>query len=132
MPVPNYRCWAKAISQAEPGSIKHSRQWLTSRRGWLLVFDDRLRCGDWDIPFTAISEAVLYRGWSPPWPVQVLELVVGAHAYQFGLNPWCRVQGHLPIVVRTASLKLGYSAFSLIVRVAALAIVTYWLWNRLK
>ena len=129
MQGPIYKCWTKAISQAEPGSIKHSRQWVTSRRAWLMVFEDRLRCGDWEIPFAAISDAVLYKGWSPPWPVQVLELVVGTYAYQFGLNPWCRIQDHLPIVVRTAPLKLGHSAFSLLVRVGFLAVLVFWLWG---
>ncbi|MEM9906117.1 MAG: hypothetical protein AAF921_13950 [Cyanobacteria bacterium P01_D01_bin.44] len=46
---------------AEGDHIRRSFNWVMSRRGLLKVYDDRLACGDWDIPYADIEEAVLFR-----------------------------------------------------------------------
>ena len=129
MTSPLYRCWTKAISEQTPGEIMRSHRWVTARRGWLQFHADQLVCGDWVIPTTAIREVVLYKGWSFPWPVAVLEVVVGQHGYQFGLNPWCRVERYLSTPYRTEKLRLGYTPFSVVVRLLALGYVGYLVWT---
>lgn len=75
---------------------------------------------------------VLYKGWSFPLPVSVLEVVVGPDAYQFGLNPWCRVEPYLFSSYRTEKLKLHNSPFSIVVRLLALGYVGYLIWTYIR
>jgi hypothetical protein len=45
--------------------------------------------------------------------------------WQFGFNPWVRIAEHLPFEFRCESVRVRYSAFSLIVRLAAIAYLAY-------
>ena len=130
MPRQIHKCFAKAIGEATPGEIVRSGKWVTSRRAWLKIYDDRVICGDWDIAYSTVSDAVLYKGWSYPWPVRVLELVVGSSAYQFGVSPWCALERHLPIEVRSVPLEMKHSTFSILIRVLAVGYLVHWLWQR--
>jgi hypothetical protein len=127
---PIARCWTKAISEEVPGRIVRSQKWVVARRTWLRIYGDHLECGDWNIPFEITSGIVLYKGWQFPWRVKVLEVVVGTHAYHFGLNPWCRIESHLRTQFRTEELHLKHSPFSIAVRVAALAYLGYLIWEQ--
>jgi hypothetical protein len=128
--TPIARCWSKAISGEVPGQIVRSQKWALARRGWLHFYADRLVCGDWTIPYAIAANTVLYKGWQFPWPVKVLEVVVGTEAYHFGLNGWCRVEKHLRTPFRVEALQLKHSPFSIVLRLAALALLGYLLWEQ--
>ena len=130
MSKPRYRCWTKATNK-EDGMPRYSHHWLTSRRAWFKVFDDRVECGDWVFPVSSVREAVVFK--SKQWfvPVSVLHLRTETATYQFGFNPWCRVESYLPFEVKTERVRLSYSIFSLVVRLALVGYLVYWLWTKL-
>ena len=114
------RYFTKATDQ-ELGAPRHSANWLVSRRGWLRVFEDRLECGDWVIPAASVTKATLYSVGMG----HVLAVSTQERTYQFGLNPWVKVPLVLPFPFTTEKAKLGYSPFSIAVRVAAVAYIIY-------
>jgi hypothetical protein len=96
----------------------------------LKVYSDRLVCGDWSIPFVEIDDAVLYTG--QRWLMAVHVLAVKAHGktYQFGLHGSPFWRGELPFEVRREPLRMGYSWFSIIVRIIAWLALGYLAWQR--
>ncbi len=130
MSKPRYRCWTKATNK-EVGEPRFSHHWATSRRAWFKVFDDRVECGDWVLPVSSITQAVVFK--SRYWfvPASVLRLRTSAATYQFGFNPWCRVGSYLPFEFTTEEIQPAYSVFSFVVRLAVVSYLIYWLWTKL-
>lgn len=124
-----HRCMTKATI-AEGDDIRHSLNWLVSRRGILKVYDDRLECGDWDIPYSDIEEAVLFQTRQMFIPCYVLRVRTNNRIYQFGLNPGKYWASELPFPVRRESAKLAFSWFSLVIRMGTLAAIVFWIWSR--
>jgi hypothetical protein len=58
MQKPLHRYLVKAV-RAECDQFQYGREWLLARRGLLKIFEDHLECGDWRIPYSEISEAVV-------------------------------------------------------------------------
>lgn len=54
-------------------------------------------------------------------PVFVLSVETSSRNYRFGFNPWTAVASHLPFDFRREKVRLGYSAFSIGLRMALLA-----------
>ncbi|WP_143536913.1 hypothetical protein [Rubricoccus marinus] len=129
MDAPLYSCLTKA-SNRESGVPRASANWVVSRRGRFVVFPDRIRVGDWVIPFEEVSHAVLYRiPYLPFVDASVLELSDGETTYQFGFNPWAHPERHFPIPVEERRETMRYSAFSVGIRVAAVAYGLYLIWE---
>lgn len=124
MTAPLYRAWTKGTDQ-EPGAPRYSANWATARRAWFRVYDDRVECGDWVIPASAVQDAVLYESRQWFMPVSVLAVTTAARTWQFGFNPWARVAEHLPFAFRRERVRLRYSAFSVAVRVLLLGYVAW-------
>ena len=129
MASPIYRAWAKAIrtDHSDPG---YSVSWVTAVRGWLNVYPDRLECGNIVIPFEAVKGAVLYEARQWFIPVYILAVTITEGTYQFGLNPWTNIGGHLPFSFRRERVRLRYSPLSVAVRVALVAYVAYLIYCR--
>jgi hypothetical protein len=123
-----YRCMTKATT-AEGDDIRHSVSWMLSRRAFLKVYKDRLECGDWIIPYEAMSEAVLFRTRQLLIPCYVLRVKALGRIYQFGLNPGKFWEADLPFPVRREQAALGYSWFSIGIRLAAVLALVYLLWT---
>jgi hypothetical protein len=130
MERPRYRAWTKATRDGA-GEPRYGIHWITSRRGWFRIFADRVECGDWVIPNSAIQEAVLFKTKQGFIPVSVLRLTTAGTTYQFGFNPWVHLERYLPFNFRSESVKLKYSAFSLAVRIAVLGYLLLWIWRRI-
>jgi hypothetical protein len=114
-----YSCITKA-TKSENGNPRHSINWLLSKRGVFSVYEDYVKCGDWQILFSQIKSAKLYKTKQMFIPVNVLELTTETETYQFGFNPWANPFKHLKIEYEVESVKMGMSAFSLILRIALL------------
>lgn len=124
----NYKAWCKGTSR-EDSEPRYSANWLVSKRAWFKIFDDRIECGSWKIPKDSIHKAIVYKTKQMFIPVTVLQLITEEGSYQFGFNPWARPIRHLDIEVEERSVKLQYSFFSILVRVAVLAYIGYWVWS---
>ncbi len=82
------------------------------------------------MPLDSIRRAVVYRGHSLFLPVRVLHLEAESGTYQFGFNPWVKIELRLPFEFERQDVRFGYSAFSLVLRVVLVAYVVFWLWQR--
>lgn len=127
-----HRCMTKATT-AEGDDIRHSLNWVVSRRGSLRVMDDALECGNWRIPYDKIDEAVLFNTRANfVIPCYVLRVKTEGKIYQFGLNPGKYWRGELPFSARREKLPLQFSWFSITVRVFLLISIGYLLWQRVR
>jgi hypothetical protein len=124
MTSPRYRAWTKATNR-ESGPPRRSAHWITARRAWFKVFNDRLECGNWNIPFDSITEAVVYEVRQGLLTAQVLEVSTPEGTRQFGFNPWVKIADHLPFAVRCEQVRMRWSMFSIALRVGAVAYLLY-------
>ena len=126
-----YRCWTKG-TRREKCPPRRSVNWAVSRRGWFRIFADRVQCGNWLIPVPEIQRAVLYHGRQFWLPVRVLELETEGGTYQFGFNPWVRVESHLAFPFSRQEVRLKYSIFSVAVRAALVLYLAFIIWRWLS
>lgn len=71
-------------------------------------------------------DAVLYE--SRQWgviPVRVLAVSTSSCVYQFGFNPWVRLPPGLSFQLRTERVRMHYSRFSIVGRIALVAYILY-------
>ena len=121
-----YRCMTKG-AQGAAEEFEYGLKWITSRRAFLKVFEDRLECGDWNIPYSAIEKAELFQTRSGLIPCFILKARTADHTFQFGLNGNKFWKGELPFEVKRTKGRLKYSAFSICLRVALLAGLVWYL-----
>ncbi|MDF1662464.1 MAG: hypothetical protein P1V97_11875 [Planctomycetota bacterium] len=115
--------WTKAIkSDTEPLAYR-PHLWFFSRRAHLTITDIGFQCGDWQIPFDTVKEAVLYE-FESIYFVKGNFLVVRTETdtYQFGLNPSSYWRGELPFKVKREQKGPGGLWFR---RVIFFALITY-------
>jgi hypothetical protein len=124
-----YRCWTKATT-TEGNQMKYGIHWMLSRRAFLKVYDDHIQCGDWKIGYPDIKDAVLYSLHSMLFiPGYVLHVATDNKTYHFGLN-WGRFwKGDLPFPVRHEKGKMRFSAFSILIRMAAIGYIIWIFWR---
>jgi len=125
---PVYRCWVKGTRRASNEKDRAGR-WMTSRRAWLEVHADRVVCGDWVVPFADVDRAILHRGRTLLFPFTVLDLRTADAVLQFGMNPWVRIEPHLPLELEHKEMHLRFSAIGWILRILLLAYVMYVVWS---
>jgi hypothetical protein len=125
-----HKCWAKAIV-AEGNIAGVALSWTMSRRGYLKIFDDQLRCGGWTIPYRDIEEAILFTGWGIFLPGHVLLVRTRKRSYKFGLNLGRFWKGELPFEVKRGGYRFRRSWTLIAVRIATLAALAYCAWNLL-
>ena len=125
-----YKCMSKAMI-AEGDQLHYGPNWALARRAALKVFDDHFECGDWTIPYPSITKATLYSIRSTLGiPGYILKMETAEKTYHFGLN-WGKFwKGELPFEVSREKGKLGYSTFSIILRVVLIGYIAWWLWGR--
>jgi hypothetical protein len=125
-----FQCWTKA-TYADSNGLQHGLHWVTARRARLKVFDDRLQCGDWTVAYGDIARAILFSVRSNfVVPGYVLKIETRDRTYHFGLSSAKHWKGPLPFPVERMRGRLGYSWFSLIVRIAFVVAVAYFVWAR--
>lgn len=125
-----FRVFSKGTT-AEGQGVRRSANWALARRGWLRFFPDRLELGDWRLPYADIEHATLFRlrtllgGY-------VLRVTTANQCYQFGMNPWALAGRTLPFPHDEQVTRVGYSLFSVVVRILALAYLLAWAFGRLR
>lgn len=128
-PKPLYRCMTKGVRGASE-AFEYSMSWVTARRAFLHVWPDRLECGDWTIPFPAITQAVLFQTRQAFIPCYILKLQTQDAAYQFGLNGNKFWAGDLPFPVTRETGRLKYSTFSIVARIILFAALAWYFFLR--
>ena len=124
-----HKCMTKATT-AEGDQMKFGPNWVIAKRGMLKVFEDRIECGQCIIPNKEKKEATMYSIRSNfIIPEFVLKLLTEERAYHFVLNSGKFCKGELPFPVKREKEKLTYSKFSLVIRVALVAYLCYFLWK---
>jgi hypothetical protein len=126
-----YRCRTKAII-AEGEQRQVGLNWAVSRRGVLRVYEDRLECGKWVIPYGEIQKGVLFSYRSPfsRIPGYILTVEAQDKTYHFGMNGWGKFwKGELPFEVERQAGSLKFSWVSVIGRGILLGYLCYVLWD---
>jgi hypothetical protein len=115
---------------AEGNQLRYSPNWIFAKRARLKIFEDHLECGDWKIDYSEIQEAVLHSTYTTfIIPGYVLMIRTKNKTYHFGIN-WGRFwSGDLPFKVMKVNTKMTYSAPSIILRIAILAYLAYFIWK---
>jgi hypothetical protein len=116
---------------ADGDQLETGPQWITARRAMLHLYDDHLTCGDWEIHYVDIRDAVLASFRSPILriPGYVLSARTDTHTYHFGLNGWRYWSGKLPFPVTRKSTRLRLSWISIVARAILLFYIAYALWR---
>jgi hypothetical protein len=117
---------------AEGDQRRYGPNWVLSRRAFLKVFEDHLECGDWRIDYTDITDAVLcsFRSTFLRIPGYILTVATSERTYHFGLNGWGEFwKRDLPFAVRREQGKLGFTWFSIVVRLILFGYIGYVLWR---
>ena len=126
MTQPIHICMTKAII-ADGDQLETGPQWITSRRAKLRLFDDHLVCGDWNVRYDDIGEAVLASFRSPILriPGYILSARTNTHTYHFGLNGWRYWNGELPFPVTRRKTRLRMSWISIAARAIIIGYIVY-------
>lgn len=114
-------------TKKEGENIRCSLNWVLSRRGMLYVMSDSLKCGNWNIPYPEIDEAIIY---SVPWlftSAYVLLIKSKGQIYQFGLNPGRFWKGDLPFPVKRENNNNKYWNVVNIIRFIIFGILIFWI-----
>jgi len=127
--APVHRCMTKGVKGAAD-AFEYGMSWVTARRAFLKVYEDRLECGDWGIPYRSINHAVLFETRQMFIPCYVLKIRTDAEAYQFGLNGGRFWAGELPFPVTREKGRLRYSKFSIAMRVILVAACIWYIFFR--
>jgi len=107
--------------------VRYEAGWIGARRGTLILTDQKLVCGSWEIPLSTINSAVLLRVKALFSKALVLQVAtIDGHHFQFGLqyDPAWETQTALPLTIADGRIK--YSVFSLALR-AILFVWVIWL-----
>ena len=123
-----HECVTKATT-SEGQDIRRSLSWVVSRRAQLQLTDEALVCGDWTIPYKEIDDALLFTTRTLLKRAYVLRVKTGQRVYQFGLNYRPFWESDLPFPVRREAGSLGYSWFSIAVRLVFLFLIGRLLWR---
>ena len=121
---PLYRCMTKGVKGAAE-EFKYGMKWITARRAFLKVYQDRIECGDWILPYSAFEEAVLFQTRSGLIPCFILKIRTSNNAFQFGLNGNKFWKGDLPFDVVREKGRLKYSWFSIVFRFLLVAALVW-------
>jgi len=126
---PLYRCMTKGV-KGTAQEFAYGPAWVTARRASLLVYGDRLECGDWKIPYTSIEAVTLFETRQMFIPCYILRITTTGNSFRFGLNGNAFWRSELPFPVTREKGRLRYSAFSIVVRVVILVAVIVYLFYR--
>ena len=94
------------------------------------MFEDRLECGDWTIPYAEIEAAELYQTRSMFIPCFILKVRCKINTFQFGLNGSNYWKGELPFDVTRTKGRLKHSPLSIVLRVALVAMLVWYFFLR--
>ena len=123
-----YKCLCKATNK-EKDEPRYSQNWAFSKRAFFKIYEDRVECDNWRIKKEDILQAHVYKVKQWFLPANVLKLETNSGIYHFGFNPWAKPTKHLGIEFSESEVRLGYSPYSIIIRVGVLAIIAYEVWN---
>ena len=113
-------------------TFEYGLDWLTARRARIRVFEDRVECGDWVVPYEKVSDAVLFETRSGIFRCFILRLRTSEHTYQFGLNHHAFWRAELPFEVIREKGKLKVSLFSLLIRGSLFVVFLWYLYNAIS
>ena len=124
---------SKAIRLKEDQKVSRGAKWIVAKRGVLILSDKRLVCGSWNIELDQIVNAQILK--TKSFFVKALVLKIETKEvqhYQFGLqyDPKWIAQKVLPVKIEEG--KIAYSLFSIIIRLALLGYIIWWIIQRLR
>jgi len=121
---------SKGIMTTSNDEVKYGTNWINSQRAVLMLTNNRIISGKWEIDLGNISKINLIKISSIFGSGQVLKIETKDDKhYQFGMqiNPDWVNQQTIPLNFEKGKIK--YSVFSIIIRLIALALILRWLYD---
>ncbi len=126
---PNARFITKAVKDA-PTPPQYGPHWSLAKRGAVQFFDDRVELGKWSIPFDKMTSVTVWRAKTQlGFPCPILEVQTEDVSYQFGLNPWAKPQKYLNVEFKERSIKMQYTAYSVVFRIVLIALLLFFIFG---
>ncbi len=142
--VRKYRCATKAVKRRLDGQneaitspqVRRGAHWVTARRAWLNIYEDRLTIGDWVVRSEDIEAISAQHVRSLGMKVTVLTVLTHDARYQLGINPWAKPVPHLESLIGESitpeQARLGWSFFSVAARIAFLGCWAWYLLSQVR
>lgn len=129
MKQPLHSCSAKVVI-ADGDQLEAGLNWMLAHRAVLSLYDDHLKCADWQVGYGDIrrAEMVMFKTPILRMPAYVLSVRTDANVYHFGLRAEPYWDTSLPFPVTRSQAKLRLSAVSVLGRCALIGGVIYWAW----
>jgi len=106
----------------------YSWDWFRARRARLTITEDKVIFGDWIVPLSTIASATLYRGRQVFLKFFVLEIRTPDVTYQFSVRQKTGLAEKLPFEYESLKIRLRYSRFSILFRVALIGATAFSYW----
>lgn len=104
---------------------KRSKNWVTSRRGFLKIYNTYMKVGDWKFEFDKIDTIIVHKLKGFPLSAIVLDFEYNEKKYQIGLNPWTNPVPYLHNKAIIKEGKLKSSKFAFIIRLVSFSYLGY-------
>lgn len=127
--APRYSCFCRGTDK-ETGEPRTSLNWVFSRRAMFRIFDDRIECGDWTIPFSDVQTAILYK--TKQWPLthDILHFETRDKSFQFNFPLWAKPAKYLNLELPEKAVKLKQDPITILIRLAVVGYIAYEIWKR--
>lgn len=121
----------KGVKSTPKSEVDTGAQWVVARRAVAILTDKRIKCGDWDIPLSAINSAelILLRGLISKG--QLLNISTKDNVgYQLGMQlnkDWLKSE---QLNLSYTNKKLKVSTFSWVMRIILIGYLIYLIYTR--
>lgn len=120
---------ARKMKEAD-APIRYEAGWVVSKRAVVMLTNKRIVCAGWDIPLSSITRAELQRFRSLWTKACVLKVSTATDNYQFGLQYDPKWEQQQALELPVEDTEIGYSLYSIITRVIAVAFLIWFVINR--
>jgi hypothetical protein len=118
----------KARRADRDSEIQYEAGWITAKRGTLILTQDKLVCGSWEIPLHSVSDAVLLRARALFATTLVLKVsTTDGQYYQFGLQYDPAWENQTALKLNITDGKIKDSRFSITIRIILWTALVIWL-----
>ncbi len=110
----------------ESGPPRYSFNWIIAGRTLFKVYSDRIKIGRREILFSDIENITLYQTKQMIFSAELLSIKTKEKEFQVGFNPWVNPVKYIPLNINYEKVKMQYSVFSIVYRIALIAFLIYW------
>lgn len=123
-----YKCLTKATNK-EKGEPRHSSNWIRARRTFFYVYNEHIKCDNWEFEIKRISNPILFKSRQGFIRFDIIQFDYDDETYQFGFNPWAHPAQYIDLNFAIEHTKVKFSAFSILVRLILITLIVYYIFT---